>query len=201
VTQRSWTRNLGLLQPTRPIDVTWDAPASTVASALEHAIAEPRYDDAGHSDWPFWRAFGSVTDHAVDLRMIAYQAPEMPSFGFGLQVRGDLLPDHGGTRLMGSAFVPLSPWEKPLIAGMSLWLAGFPAVLVALEIGVVQGLGLFVAVLAAVLLVWAIMLRLGSNSYLGAAPQVEAVLASLGTSSGRGDHVILREPGHQTPEP
>ena len=37
-----------------------------------------------------WRATGSVTDHAVDLRMIAYSDVETPNYGLAFDVRGEL---------------------------------------------------------------------------------------------------------------
>jgi hypothetical protein len=168
---------------TRPLEVSWDASPDAVAAALSRAIAERRYADAGDDTAAHWRAMGTVDGRNVDLRTTTAGAPGVSGPGIALAVRGELVPDNGGTRLVASASVPRRRQELPLFAGICIFLAAVVAVGIGSAAGLPATLIIFGIVLA---LNWTFMTVVNgrlNQSLLPTTPQVEAALTRLGTPS------------------
>jgi len=162
----------------RSVSAGWDVPPDAVAAAIGRAIDEERYEDAGHPTWSLWLVRGSVGGRRLDLVIDARSEPGRihMQYPLALEVRGELVPQGTGTRLVGRATTPASKWDWPIAVGLGLVLAA-PLLL----FGTVASLAAFVlaAVVAAALYV--ALKRWGDRQYLAALPQVEAVLERVGT--------------------
>jgi len=169
----------------RPIAVTWDASPEAVSAALSRAIVEERYEDAGDDTVTGWRAFGVVDGRTVDIRMTSIGAPGTSGYGLVVNVRGELIEDHGGTRLMGRADATDRGLERWIIPIMLVFLTALPVVAVAVQDGPLAALAaaalLFAVVLVPGWLLATFVISIASRSYLSVAPRLEAVLACLGT--------------------
>ena len=75
----------------RRVTLHWDTPPHEVAAAIQSAIDEERYEDAGLGS-SYWLVRGAVRGLALDLRMTTHSAPRaLNAYATGLDVRGDLV--------------------------------------------------------------------------------------------------------------
>ena len=164
----------------RSVSAGWDVPPDAVAAAIGRAIAEERYEDAGHATWSLWLVRGSVGGRRLDLLIDAHSEPGRihTQYPLTLEVRGELVPQGTGTRLVGRATTPASKWDWPIALSLGLVLAA-PLLL----FGTVEGLAVFLLADVVTTAGFVALKRLADRQYLAALPQVEAVLERVGTPS------------------
>jgi uncharacterized membrane protein YgdD (TMEM256/DUF423 family) len=165
----------------KPMRVRWDASPVAVATAIEQAIREPRYEDAGHPEWSLWRVSGEVEGTSVDLQVVTYHEPGIQgAYPLAFTVRGTLVPSATGTELNAVATLP---GHRLLLAAPAIGalLGGTIGLLLIGPVGAL-GLALFCGALLALSFIgsrW-----LAARTTFGALPQVEAVLERVGTPAG-----------------
>jgi hypothetical protein len=167
-----------LSSATRPVTGRWDAEPLAVAAAIESAIKEPYYDDAGHPTWSLWRVSGDVDGTSLDLRFQTYHEPGVTgAYPLAFGVRGALLPHGGGTTLSAVASLP----PEAMTIALAVVFAALGGVIGLLMLGLPGAVGgaLFCGALVGISMLggrW-----MAARGSFDALPQVEAVLGVVGT--------------------